>query len=70
MHVCLRQFDVTVIDTPPANSSSDARLIGSVAGYSLIVARRDKSFVSDIKTLSDQLKSDGVRVIGSVLNDD
>jgi protein-tyrosine kinase len=66
---CLRQFDLTIIDTPPANSSSDARLIGSVVGYALIVAKRDESFVSDIKTLSDQLRSDGVRVVGSVLND-
>jgi capsular exopolysaccharide synthesis family protein len=66
---CLRQFDVTIIDTPPANSSSDARLIGSVVGYALIVAKRDESFVADIKTLSDQLRSDGVRVVGSVLND-
>ena len=69
MDFCLRQFDVTIIDTPPANSSSDARLIGSVAGYSLIVARRDESFVADIKTLADQLRSDGVGVVGTVLND-
>jgi capsular exopolysaccharide synthesis family protein len=69
MDFCLRQFDVTVLDTPPANRSSDARLISSVAGYALIVAKRNDSFVADVKTLSDQLQSDGVRVVGSVLTD-
>jgi protein-tyrosine kinase len=66
---CLRDFDITVIDTPPANSCSDSRLIASVVGYAVIVARRDKTFTADIKTLSSQLESDGARVIGTVLND-
>ena len=68
MNFCFRSFDLTIIDTPPANRSSDAGLVSAVAGYSLIVARKDKSFVADIKTLADQLGSDGVRVIGTVLN--
>ena len=66
MDFCLRDFDATLIDTPPANSSADARRIGNVVG--LIVARRDKTFVEDVKTLASQLEADNARVIGTVLN--
>jgi capsular exopolysaccharide synthesis family protein len=68
MDFCLRDFDATLIDTPPANSSADARRIGNVVGYGLIVARRDKTFVEDVKILTAQLQADNARVIGTVLN--
>lgn len=69
MNVCLRDFDLTIMDTPPANSCSDARRICSVLGYSMVVTRRDWTRVNDVKTLMDQLQSDGAKVIGTVLND-
>ncbi len=69
MHFCLREYDATIIDTPPANTCSDARRVSTVVGYSLIVARRNKSFVSDVKTLTEQLRGDHAEVIGTVLNE-
>lgn len=69
MDYCLRDFDVTIVDTPPANSCSDARRISTVAGYSLIVARRHKTLVDDVKTLADQLQADHARVVGTILNE-
>ena len=66
---CLRDFDVTIIDTPPANSCADARRISTVAGYSLIVARRHQTFVNDIKALAAQLREDRAQVVGTVLNE-
>ena len=68
MDFCLRDFDMTIVDTPPANSSSDVRRIGAVLGYSLIVAASHRTFVNDVKTLADQLRSDHARVVGTVLN--
>jgi len=65
---CLRNFDVTLFDTPPANSCADARLVSKVVRYSLIVARKDKTFVDDVKTLVGQLEADDVKVIGTVFN--
>jgi capsular exopolysaccharide synthesis family protein len=65
---CLRNFDVTLFDTPPANSCADARLISKVVRYSLIVARKDITFIDDVKTLISQLEADDVRVIGTVFN--
>lgn len=69
MDFCLRDFDLTIVDTPPANSCSDARRVSTVVGYSLIVTRRNKSFIQDIKTLIGQLRADHARVVGTVLNE-
>lgn len=65
---CLRNFDVTLIDTPPANTCADARLVSKVVRYSLVVARKDRTFVEDMKTLVGQLEADDVKVIGAVFN--
>ncbi|KRB42687.1 CpsD/CapB family tyrosine-protein kinase [Phenylobacterium sp. Root700] len=64
---CLRDYDLTIIDTPPANSCADGRRISTVAGYSMIVAKKHRSFVNDIKTLASQLREDRAHVIGTVL---
>ena len=69
MDFCLREFESTIVDTPPANIYSDARRISTVVGYSLIVARRNRSHIDDIKALVEQLHGDHATVIGTVLND-
>jgi capsular exopolysaccharide synthesis family protein len=68
MHQCMRDYDITIVDTPPANTSADARRICNVVGYALVVARRNKSLVSDVKTLVEQLIDDHAIVIGTVMN--
>ncbi len=70
MHQCLRDFDITIVDTPPANTSADVRRISNVIGYGLIVARRHKSLVSDVRVLVEQLIDDHATVIGTVMNAD
>lgn len=65
---CLRNYRYTIIDTAPANRTADARRVGSVVGYGLIVARRNLSYVDDVTTLAQQLAADRVEVIGSVMN--
>lgn len=69
MDFCLREFDATIVDTAPANRYSDARRVSTVVGYSLIVARRNKSHISDVKVLADHLRGDHATVIGTVLNE-
>lgn len=66
---CLRDYDLTIIDTSPANSCADARRISTVVGYSLIVAKRHVSFVNDLKTLVAQLQEDRAQVVGAVMNE-
>lgn len=66
---CLREYDITLVDTPAANTCADARRVSTVVGYSLVVTRRDQSFVEDVKTLIGQLEADHARIVGTVLNE-
>lgn len=65
----LREFDMTIFDTTAANLCTDAQRVATVAAYSLIVARKHKSYVSDISTLAKLLRADRSTVIGTVLNE-
>ena len=67
--LCLREFDFTVFDTPPANVCADARRVCTVVGYGLIVARRHDSYFDDLKALNSQLGADHAKVVGTVLNE-
>jgi len=69
MNFCLRDYDMTIIDTPPANSCSDVHRVSTVVGYAMIVTRRDKTRVSDLKTLVSELREDRARVVGTVMTE-
>lgn len=65
---CLRDYAFTVIDTPAANRSADPLAIAKAVGHSLIVGRRDRTYVDDAETLARELTDDGVRVLGALMN--
>jgi protein-tyrosine kinase len=65
----LREFDLTIFDTTPTNSCTDAQRVATVAGYSLIVARKHVSHVKDVATLAGMLRADRSAVVGTVLNE-
>lgn len=67
-NTCLRDYEMTIVDTPPANSCADSRRISTVLGFSLIVARKHRTLVSDVRTLADQLSKENAHVVGTVLN--
>lgn len=64
----LREYDLTIFDTAPANLCSDGLRVATIAGFSLIVTRKHKSYVTDVKTLAKQLRADRSVVVGSILN--
>jgi capsular exopolysaccharide synthesis family protein len=66
---CLRDFEFTVVDTPPINRCADARRIGTVVGYAMIVARRHVTSFTDVGVLAAHLAEDGAKVVGTVLNE-
>lgn len=66
---CLRDFEFTIVDTTAADIGADERLEARMVGYALIVARSHVSRMSDLSNLVLKLQEDGVRVIGTVLND-
>ncbi len=65
----LREFELAIFDTPPANACTDAQRVANVVGYSLIVARKHKSYLGDVKSLANLLRADKSVVVGTVLND-
>jgi protein-tyrosine kinase len=65
---CLRDYQLTIVDTPAANASTDARRISTLVGYSLIVAGKNSSRLSDVHVLLDQITGDHGHAIGTVLN--
>lgn len=69
VNMLLREYDLVLFDTPPANTSADALTVGAAAGYVIMVARRDHGFFKDISTLVDQLQAARCSLIGSVLNE-
>jgi protein-tyrosine kinase len=66
---CLRDFEMTIIDTPPLSQCADALRIASMIGYTLVVARTNVSRSSELAALAQQLQEDGARVVGTVLNE-
>lgn len=64
----MRSYDFTIVDCPSARYSSDARRIASVMRYALIVVKRDVTYISDVKRLTEDLTSDRVNVVGTFLN--
>jgi capsular exopolysaccharide synthesis family protein len=69
MAMCLRDFDITICDTPPANLFADALHVASATGDALVVLRKHKSFIEDTDVLLSQLQAARSGVIGCVLNE-
>lgn len=64
----LREFDITIFDTTASNTCADAQRVANVAGYALIVARKDSTYMRDVTTLTRTLRADRTNVVGCVLN--
>jgi protein-tyrosine kinase len=63
------QFDVILIDTPPAAETADAQIVASRAGAALMVARRNFSRHSRLLSTMQAMSQTGVNVIGSVIDE-
>ena len=66
---CLRSFDMTIVDCPPASQSADTRRIVSLVRHALVIARKDHSYLGDVRRLVEELQTDRANVIGTFLND-
>lgn len=63
------QYDVILIDTPPALDCSDAQTLSARIGGALIVARRHHAKIADIEEVKRQFAIAGAETVGAVLND-
>ncbi|MGZ4993402.1 MAG: chain length determinant protein tyrosine kinase EpsG, partial [Methylobacter sp.] len=58
------QFDVILIDTPPAEQAVDAQIIASNCGGSLLVVRQHKTRMHDLQLLKEALQDTGSQCLG------
>ena len=63
------EFDVIIVDTPPASACADAHTVAVRTGAALIVARQGKSSMAQLTHFTHSLREFGVTLVGSVLND-
>lgn len=63
------QFDLILIDTPAALESADAQIIASHGRSALLLARKDRTERDRLRQTLQSLKSVGVKVVGSVMNE-
>jgi polysaccharide biosynthesis transport protein len=64
-----RQFDMVVIDTPPALRFPEARLIGRLSDGVVLVLRSDYTDRMEALAAQEKLWEDGIPILGTVLND-
>ncbi len=67
--LCLREYEITIVDTAPSNNCADAQLLATLLRYALIIVRKDDSYVNDVRTLIADLRANRVEVTGTVINE-
>ncbi len=64
-----RDFDFVLIDAPPLLGLSDARLLARWSNGLILVCRAGRTSLDDLDEARRLLSEDGVRVLGTILND-
>lgn len=62
------QFDVIIIDSPPASSFADAQIVGAMSDGVVLVARSGKVTKEAVRRTRLGLEHVGARILGAVLN--
>jgi len=68
MRQLANDFDVFIVDTPAAQTSSDAQTISQQVGMCLLVVRQHHSRLDDLRQTQAQMKTAGAQIIGTVYN--
>ncbi|OZI70863.1 CpsD/CapB family tyrosine-protein kinase [Bordetella genomosp. 12] len=63
------QYEVFIVNTPPAADSSDAQSIARQVDACLLVARKDLTSLNALTRSADLLENAGARVLGTVYNE-
>lgn len=61
------EFDVILIDTPPASEYADAHGVAAAAGAAVITTRQHHTRLDDTRVLADKLRGARAEIVGSVL---
>ena len=63
-----REYDTVLIDTPPLLALSDGRGVGRMADGVALVVRSQRTPEHILFTVTERLRQDGIRVLGTILN--
>jgi len=63
------QFRAVLIDTPATSSGPDAMTVALRASGALLVVRKNRSRIADVRDLAEQLAQSTVEVLGAVVNE-
>jgi len=63
------QFDIVILDTPPAVQFADAQILAMRAGAAVIVTRTNHTRHAQLSEMTDSFTQTEVKVIGSVINE-
>lgn len=63
-----QEYDVILIDTPPATEYADAQSIAFRAGDVMLVSRRDITRVEDTERAVKELSDASARIVGTLMN--
>jgi chain length determinant protein tyrosine kinase EpsG len=62
-------YDVILVDTPAGSQGSDVQLLAAKTMGALLLARQNKSRLTDLEALKNLLENTGAACIGSVISD-
>ena len=65
----LRSYECTIVDTAPANRSSDAIRVANMVRYAMVIARKDHTYLNDMKKLIADVRQNKGEVLGTYLNE-
>ncbi|GAA5785931.1 hypothetical protein GCM10007860_17760 [Chitiniphilus shinanonensis] len=65
----VEQYDVVIVNTPPATDAADQQLIAARVRGMVLVTDRHRSRLRELTQLREQLEAAGAHVIGAVLNE-
>jgi len=68
MDLAATTHDVLIVDTPSALDFADAQLIAARAGACLVVARRNRTRLDDMRRIKVTLSPTGTAILGTVIN--
>ena len=63
------EFDVIILDSPAAIEYGDAQTLAERAGAALVVARRNATRISQVRSVIEGLSQGRTTVVGTVLNE-
>jgi chain length determinant protein tyrosine kinase EpsG len=62
------EYDIVIIDTPPAAEYADAQTVAYRAGDALLVSRQDHTRVADTERTVREISDASARIVGTLMN--